>query len=141
MIIWRVEAQLSYTIMVSLDFSSYHYRYFTIMNFEIIAGERQNNLVTYQNENISKTNFVKYICAYKWKCINKKCKAKIMLVWYHYIIRDNNLQLLTMFMYIQEYNNTIYMIKIVIKLNLLYCIYYIENYLLFINLIIKLGIR
>lgn len=23
------------------------------------------------------TNFVKYLCAYKWKCVNKKCNAKI----------------------------------------------------------------
>jgi hypothetical protein len=47
------------------------------MNFEIIAGERQNNLVTYQNENISKTNFVKYICAYKWNVLIKSVKQKL----------------------------------------------------------------
>ncbi|KAE9531503.1 hypothetical protein AGLY_010709 [Aphis glycines] len=49
------------------------------MNFEIVAGERQNNLVIYQNEKFFKTNFVKYLCAYKWKCINKKCNAKIYI--------------------------------------------------------------
>ena len=49
------------------------------MNFEIVAGERENDLVIYQNEKFFKTNFVKYLCAYKWKCVNKKCNAKIYI--------------------------------------------------------------
>jgi len=33
----------------------------------------------------------------------KNCNAKAMLVWYHYIIRNNILQLLTMYIKIIQY--------------------------------------
>jgi len=49
------------------------------VNFEIVAGERENDLIIYQNGKFFITNFAKYLCAYKWKCINKKRNAKIYI--------------------------------------------------------------
>lgn len=49
------------------------------MNFKIVPGERKNNLVIYENEKFFKTKFIQSLSAYKWKCIKKKCNAKIYI--------------------------------------------------------------
>lgn len=49
------------------------------MNFKIVSGKRKNNLVIYKNGNFSKTQFIQRLCAYKWKCIKKRCNAKIYI--------------------------------------------------------------
>lgn len=35
------------------------------MNFEIVAGKQENNLVLYENEQFYKTTVVKYLSVYK----------------------------------------------------------------------------
>lgn len=49
------------------------------MNLEIVASEWENNIVVYKNEKDYKTNFVEYVCTYKWKRINKKFNGTIRI--------------------------------------------------------------
>ena len=50
------------------------------MNFTIISSERKNDLILDNNSKYYKKNYVKYLDAFKWQCIHKKCTAKIYYV-------------------------------------------------------------
>jgi len=52
------------------------------MNFEIVISERKNQLILYKSFKFYNKAYVKYLDAYKWQCVNKKCTAKI------YVDRD-----------------------------------------------------
>ncbi|KAE9542314.1 hypothetical protein AGLY_003441 [Aphis glycines] len=47
------------------------------MNFTIISSERKKDLILYNNSKYYKKDYVKYLDAFKWQCIHKKCTAKI----------------------------------------------------------------
>jgi len=49
------------------------------MDFEIVPGNRQNDLVIYENGVFSKTKYIQRLCAYMWKCVKKRCNAKIYI--------------------------------------------------------------
>jgi len=77
-----------------------------------------------------KTNFVKYLCAYKWKCVNKKCNAKIYIneslteiLKYDIDHKNHEKQPINVFKKKLYLNELLYYF-----INILYCINYYTDY-------------
>lgn len=50
------------------------------MDYEIVPDNRQNDLVIYENGLFFKSKYIQRLCAYMWKCIDKRCNAKIIYI-------------------------------------------------------------
>lgn len=66
-----------------MRFQSYFYGeglYSAIVAIVSLHIIQENDLIIYGNQTFYEMDFVKYCIVYKWKCVYKKCKAKIQYV-------------------------------------------------------------